>query len=74
MQTENKETITIDDKNYIVEDLNEKQRYLVAQIKECKQKANMFHMQGEQMDMASKSYTTALVEDLKEKPEKNKEE
>jgi hypothetical protein len=73
MQTENKETIEIEGKKYIIEDLTDKQRYYLAQIKECQNKSNMFKMQIDQMDMAAKSFTNNLIEDLKEKPEEEKE-
>jgi len=68
--TENKETIEIEGKKYILEDLTDKQRYWIAQIKECQNKSNMFKMQIDQMDMAAKSFTNNLIEDLKDEKEK----
>lgn len=70
MVTESKETIEIEGKKYIVEDLTIKQKYFITQIKECRNKSSMFKMQTDQMDMAAKSFTNDLIEDLKDEKEK----
>ena len=63
--TENKEKITVDDKEYIVEDMTEEHQYMVRQIRDCKNKSSIALMQAEQFDMAAKSYSNALIESLK---------
>ena len=66
MTIENKETIEVEDKKYIVEDLTDKQKYWITQIKDCRNKANVLRMQTDQMDMAIKAFTNNLIDDLKE--------
>ena len=68
---ENKETIEVEGKKYIVEELTDKQKYWINQIKDCQNKASVLRMQTDQMDMAAKSFTNNLIDDLKEP---NKEE
>ena len=71
MTEENKETIEVEGKKYIVEELTDKQKYWINQIKDCQNKASVLRMQTDQMDMAAKSFTNNLIDDLKEP---NKEE
>ena len=74
MTEETKETVEIDGKKYIVEDLTEKQKYWINQVKDCKNRASMFRMQVDQMEMAANSFIKNLIEDLEtEKKEEGNE-
>lgn len=64
METQEKPTITIDGKNYIVEDLPDGAKYCIAQIQDLQQQAQAARARVDQLEMSIRGFTAALHEEL----------
>jgi len=67
MTEENKENvINIDGNSYKEEDLDNKQKYLINQIKDLQTKSASLRFQLDQVSVAQSSFTNSLIASLKE--------
>ena len=66
MTTENKETISIDDKEYIVENMTAEQQYCVAQLKDLNIKQRNLKFQQDQLNAATATFNLTLTNSVKE--------
>jgi hypothetical protein len=64
--TEEKNIITINDKEYDIADLNQNQQYFIAQIKDLEAKGNNLKFQLDQVTVAKDSFTQALIKSVEE--------
>ena len=64
--TEEKNIITINDKEYNIADLNQNQQYFIAQIKDLEAKENNLKFQLDQVTVAKDSFTQALIKSVEE--------
>lgn len=69
MEQQEKATITLDGKNYVVEDLNEKAQYCIGQLQDLQQQANAARARLDQLAMAEKGFMDMLKEAVNEEPE-----
>jgi len=60
------QTITIDEKEYKVSDLDQQQRYLVLQIQDLQNKADELAFKLDQVNTAKKSFFDTLKQKLTE--------
>jgi len=68
MTEEDKENvINIDGNSYKEEDLDNKQKYLINQIKDLQTKSASLRFQLDQVSVAQTSFTNSLISSLKEK-------
>ena len=56
--------ITIDDKEYDIEDMTDQQKMLVGQIQQCQNKGNLLRSDFDMVQVALNAYVAALKEDL----------
>ena len=68
------EKITIDSKEYKLEDFDDKQKYLVAQIRDLTDKSNKVKFQLDQIEIAKVAFIKALTLSIEEKPEVENED
>lgn len=64
--------ININGTNYNTDDLSDKQKYLIAQIKDLQDKANNFKFQLDQVQVSLNSFTNALIKELEKETEEDK--
>ena len=64
MEQQEKATITIDDKNYVVEDLSEKAQYCIAQVQDLRQQETAAKARLDQLQVAAQGFTNILKEEL----------
>lgn len=57
--------ITIDGKEYSPEDLDDKQTYLINQIKDLQAKSTSLRFQLDQVSVAQSAFTNSLITSLK---------
>ena len=62
------QTISINDKEYKVDELSERSKYLVAQIQDMQTQANQTRARLDQIEVGMRGFTSLLQEEL-EKPE-----
>ena len=60
---------TLDGNSYKEEDLDNKQKYLINQIKDLQAKSASLRFQLDQVSVAQSSFTNSLIASLKEKME-----
>ena len=65
--TEQLNVINIDGNSYKEEDLDNKQKYLINQIKDLQTKSASLRFQLDQVSVAQTSFTNSLIASLKEK-------
>ena len=65
MTTENKETISIDDKSYIVEDMTDEQQYCIAQLRDLNAKQGNLQFQMDQLAAAKSAFNATLTNSVK---------
>jgi hypothetical protein len=56
--------ITIDDKEYDIEDMTDQQKLLVGQIQQCQTKGNLLRSDLDMIQVALNAYVAALKADL----------
>jgi len=64
--TEEKNIITINDKEYNVAELDQNQQYFIAQIKDLDVKVGNLKFQLDQVSVAKDSFTQALIKSVEE--------
>ena len=72
MTTENKETISIDNKEYVVENMTEEQQYCIAQLKDLNTKQRNIKFQQDQLNAAIATFNLTLTKSVK-KEEKSED-
>ena len=65
MTTENKEIVSIDGKDYIIEDMTAEQKYILTQLRNINSKKQNINIELDQLNAASQFFTTALGNSLK---------
>lgn len=73
MENQEKATITLDDKEYVVEDLPQAAQYCLQQVQDLQQQANAARARVDQLAMAEQGFISALREEIA-KSEKEAEE
>ncbi|MCS5550549.1 MAG: hypothetical protein NZ811_03420 [Gammaproteobacteria bacterium] len=66
--TEQTQTINLNDKEYNIDDLSDKARYIISQLQDLNQQSLQLKAKLDQVEVASKGFTNLLVEEV-EKPE-----
>lgn len=66
--TEQTQTISLNDKEYNIDDLSDKARYIVNQLQDLNQQSLQLKAKLDQVEVASKGFTNILAEEV-EKPE-----
>jgi len=66
--TEQTQTISLNDKEYNVEDLSDKARYFIGQIQDLRKQEIALKSKLDQAEVASQAFTNLLAEEV-EKPE-----
>lgn len=69
MEQQEKATITLDGKNYVVEDLNEQAKYCISQIQDIQQQVGSTRARLDQLSMSEKGFMDLLREAVAEQPE-----
>lgn len=64
MEQKEKATITIDDKNYIIEDLPDGAKYCIRQIQDLQQQSAVARSKVDQLEMANQGFMAALRVEL----------
>ena len=57
--------VTIDGKEYKAEDMDEKQTYLISQIRSCQQKSANIRFELDQVQAAQNVFTNELIKSVK---------
>jgi len=65
MNTENKDTITINDKDYVVEDMTTEQQYCIAQLRDLNTKQGNLQFQMDQLMAAKSAFNATLTNSVK---------
>lgn len=68
------EKIKIDDKEYKLDDFDDKQKYIVAQIKDLTNKSSSLKFQIDQIEVAKASFIKTLTMSIEEKENETKTE
>jgi len=63
-----KPTLVFDDNNYVIEDLSDKAQYLVGQLQDLAQQANVTRARLDQLEVARNGFTELLREELAQTP------
>ena len=67
-QAADKPVLTLNDKNYVIEDLSDQAKYCVAQIQDLEQQIGQSKARLDQLEVAKKGFTDLLTSEV-EKPE-----
>jgi hypothetical protein len=73
MENQEKATITLDDKEYVVEDLPQAAQYCLQQVQDLQQQANAARARVDQLAMAEQGFISALREELAKSEEEAEE-
>jgi len=65
-ENENKDIITIDDKEYNVGDMTAEQQYILSQLRDLTTKKSSIQFQLDQLNAASTAFTNTLMSSVKE--------
>jgi len=68
-EVQDKPTLSFDGKNYVVEDLSDRAKYIVGQLQDLAQQANASRARLDQIEVANQGFQNLLREELSEKPE-----
>jgi hypothetical protein len=63
-EVQQKPTLVFDDKNYVIEDLSDKAKYLVSQIQDLMQQAQATKARLDQVEVARKGFEDLLRTEL----------
>jgi hypothetical protein len=69
MTTDNVNKIMIENKEYIEADLTEKQRYIVAQVRDLQARKAKINFEADQVNVAIEAFSNMLIEDVKQEQE-----
>ena len=67
-QANDNPVLTLNDKNYVIEDLSDQAKYCVAQIQDLDQQISQLKARLDQLEVAKRGFTDLLTEEV-EKPE-----
>ena len=67
-QANDKPVLTLNDKNYVIEDLSDQAKYCVAQIQDLDQQISQLKARLDQLEVAKRGFTDLLTQEV-EKPE-----
>lgn len=67
-QANDKPVLTLNDKNYVIEDLSDQAKYCVAQIQDLDQQISQTKARLDQLEVAKRGFTDLLTQEV-EKPE-----
>jgi hypothetical protein len=67
-QANDKPVLTLNDKNYVIEDLSEQARYCVAQIQDLESQIGQSKARLDQLEVAKRGFTDLLTTEV-EKPD-----
>ena len=67
-QANDKPVLTLNDKNYVIEDLSDQAKYCVAQIQDLDQQISQTKARLDQLEVAKRGFTDLLTTEV-EKPE-----
>ena len=73
-ELQQKETVTVGGKNYIVEDLSEESKYIIAQLQDLSQQQANMRARLHQIDMAMQGFEKNLEVSVKETSNQPSEE
>lgn len=73
MENQEKASITLDDKEYVVEDLPQAAQYCLQQVQDLQQQANAARARVDQLAMAEQGFISALREELAKSEEEAEE-
>ena len=71
-QAADKPVLTLNEKNYVIEDLSDQAKYCVAQIQDLEQQIGQSRARLDQLEVAKKGFTDLLTDEV-EKPEEPEE-
>lgn len=69
MTTDNANKIVIENKEYIEADLTEKQRYIVAQVRDLQARKAKINFEADQVNVTIEAFINMLIEDVKQEQE-----
>ena len=69
MTTDNANKIVIENKEYIEADLTEKQRYIVAQVRDLQARKVKINFEADQVNVTIEAFINMLIEDVKQEQE-----
>jgi hypothetical protein len=69
VETKQQETVRVGEKNYIVDDLSEKSKYMLAQLQDLDQQLRTHQAKAHQCDVAIGGFQLLFEESVNEKPE-----
>ena len=64
MESQEQQTITIDEKSYVVDDLPEGAKYCLAQIQDLQQQGQAARARVDQLGMAEQGFIAAMKEEI----------
>lgn len=67
MAEEKRATIVFDDKEYFIDELNDKELHLVSQIKDLKRQMDQKRKEFEQLEVSSNGFTDLLGQELEKR-------
>jgi hypothetical protein len=73
METQEKQTITIDEKSYVVEDLPDNAKYCLQQIEDLRQQMAGARARLDQLAMAEGGFISAMKEEIQKAEDEPKE-
>jgi len=71
-QAADKPVLTLNDKNYVIEDLSDQAKYCVAQIQDLEQQIGQSKARLDQLEVAKRGFTDLLTGEV-EKPDESEE-
>jgi hypothetical protein len=74
MEQQEKATITLDEKTYVVEDLPQGAQYCLGQLQDLQQQGNAARARVDQLAMAEQGFMNALREEIAKSEEGDSEE
>jgi len=69
MTEEVNNTLTFNDKEYSLEDISDKGKYIISQIQELRKEGEDLKRQLDRIDVASQAFTSLLGDELEKPPE-----
>ena len=69
-QAADKPVLTLNDKNYVIEDLSDQAKYCVAQIQDLEQQIGQSKARHDQLEVAKRGFTDLLTGEV-EKPDED---
>ena len=71
--TNEEPVLVLDDKKYVISDLNDTAKYIVGNLNNLSMKLQSNQMEGDQLRMAQEGLTARLKEEVEKTPEESEE-